>query len=152
MNFFEKYGDPTASGYAAKWLIMYDTPKEYEIGVIPKRVYCHKDFAPVLDSFFKQVVINGLAHHILTWDGCYNVRPIRGYEKKFEQVKKTDPVQAMKYLSVHSWGCAFDINAAWNRLGQEPTINRDLVDIAKSVGLTWGGDFKRKDGMHFELR
>jgi hypothetical protein len=61
-------------------------------------------------------------------------------------------------LSNHSWGTAFDINAKWNRLGQEPAAIgatgsvRELVSTAGELGFAWGGDFStRPDGMHFEF-
>jgi len=55
--------------------------------------------------------------------------------------------------SLHCWGIAFDFvpviggKAIWNRI--------DLFDkvgaLGKSIGLTWGGDFKSlKDRPHFE--
>jgi len=150
LKFYNKYGDPFAPDFEKKYMAMYDTPPELEIGSIPKRVYCNKDFAFTLDFFFRLLKERGIAHQIVTWDGCYNRRVIRGYEKKYEQVKKTSPIDAMKYLSVHSWGCAFDINAAWNQLGKPSTLSKDMVQAGKDAGLTWGGLFKRIDPMHWE--
>jgi len=152
LKFFNKYGDPFDPLFIKKHLTMYDTPKALEIGVIPKRVYCNIDFVPVLDKFFRIVHERNLIDQIFTWDGCYNLRVIRGYEDKYKQVFKTSPIDAMKYLSVHSWACAFDINAAWNRLGVKPTLSQEIVQAGKDSGLIWGGDFKRQDGMHFELK
>lgn len=60
-------------------------------------------------------------------------------------------------LSNHAWGSAFDINAAWNGLGEEPALTgqkgcvRELVEIANQHGFYWGGHFGTKDGMHFEV-
>lgn len=152
LKFYNKYGDPFAPDFEQKHMAMYDTPKDLEIGSIPKRVYCNIDFAYTLDFFFCLLKERGLSDQIITWDGCYNRRVIRGYEKKYEQVKKTSPIDAMKYLSVHSWGCAFDINAAWNRLGAESTLSKEMVQTGKDAGLTWGGNFKRIDPMHFEMK
>lgn len=131
---------------------MWDVPKELEIGNIPKRVYCHPDFAKAMERFFTILRDRGLSHEVLTWDGCYNFRPIRGYEKAFNQLYAVDVPASMKYLSSHSWGCAFDFNAAWNRLGQEPTLSKEMIQAIRDAGLVWGGDFKRKDGMHCELK
>jgi hypothetical protein len=61
-------------------------------------------------------------------------------------------------LSNHAYGSAFDINYAWNRLGQVPALVgekgavRELVTLAHKHGFYWGGHFnERLDGMHFEV-
>lgn len=57
----------------------------------------------------------------------------------------------------NSFGTAFDINVPWNGLGITPALKgkkgsvRELVETAYKFGLYWGGYFKRKDGMHFEV-
>lgn len=84
----------------------------------------------------------GLLDRILSWAGSYVPRFVRG-----SQVT----------LSNHSWGTAFDINAAWNGLGKTPAqvgetgSVRELVSIAYRLGWFWGGHFSRPDGMHFEI-
>lgn len=84
----------------------------------------------------------GLVEHVRTWNGSFVPRFIRG---------------SSTTLSNHSWGTAFDLNARWNRLGTVPALRgepgsvRDLVAIANDHGWYWGGHFKRRDGMHFEI-
>ena len=87
----------------------------------------------------------GLLSKILTFDGAYNPRYIRGGAKN-------------QILSNHAFATAFDINYAWNKLGAEPaTFGQEgcvyeLVPIAHRFGFYWGGHFStRKDGMHFEV-
>lgn len=86
----------------------------------------------------------GLLRNILSYDGDYNPRFIRG--KAQEQI-----------LSNHAFGTAFDINAKWNAYGAEPATwgqkgcVYDLVDIAAEHGFYWGGFFSHRDGMHFEI-
>jgi len=150
-KFYKKYGDPTKNEFI-KTLKLWDVPTELEIGAIPKRVYCHPDFIAPMERFFTIVKDRNLSDQIITWNGCYEPRPIRGYEEKFKALVKIDPNGAMKYLSVHSWACAFDFNAAWNRLGREPTLSKEMIQAIRDAGLVWGGDFKRKDGMHCELK
>ena len=36
---YKKYGAPTDE----KFMVLWDVPKELEIGVIPKKIYCNKD-------------------------------------------------------------------------------------------------------------
>jgi peptidoglycan hydrolase-like protein with peptidoglycan-binding domain len=84
----------------------------------------------------------GLEDLILTWEGCFAPRFVRGDRS---------------VLSNHAWGTAFDINFEWNRMGTVPALRgdkgsvRELVPIANEHGFYWGGHFSRRDGMHFEL-
>ena len=75
-------------------------------------------------------------NELKTWDGCFNVRRKRG----------------LKSLSLHSWGIAIDVNAAWNGLGKEPTLSKEFVQCFIDAGFDWGGTWTRKDGMHFQLK
>jgi hypothetical protein len=52
---------------------------------------------------------------------------------------------------LHSWGVAFDVNASWNGLGVEPKLSAGFVKCITDAGFDWGGTWKRKDGMHFQL-
>ncbi|SEG11262.1 M15 family metallopeptidase [Marinobacterium lutimaris] len=85
----------------------------------------------------------GVLRTVLTYDGSFNARFIRG---------------SRTTLSNHAFGSAFDINARWNPLGAIPVAMgregsvRELVAIANQFGFFWGGHFKgRPDGMHFEV-
>jgi hypothetical protein len=58
-------------------------------------------------------------------------------------------------LSNHSSGTAIDLNATQHPLGKVGTFEPGKVPmiqaLAKKYGLTWGGDWTRKDEMHFEI-
>jgi hypothetical protein len=58
---------------------------------------------------------------------------------------------AMKYVSIHSWGCAIDCNAFENGLGKPPKLTPGFVKCFTDAGMEWGGNWKRPDGMHFQL-
>jgi hypothetical protein len=110
--------------------------------VSSKGVAMQPAFAEVLVPFFAAVEEAGLLHLVLTYDGIFHEgRPVRGG----------------KLPSRHNWGVALDINAQWNGLGRMPAASgwkgtvRPLVPIAEAFGLYWGGNFRRQDGMHFEL-
>lgn len=106
------------------------------------RVSFHKLGARQLVKLWADWEAAGLLSRILTWDGSYVARFVRG--------SKT-------VLSNHAFGSAFDINVPWNGLGALPALVgqkgsvRELVDLANKNGFYWGGHFKRKDGMHFEI-
>ena len=54
--------------------------------------------------------------------------------------------------SLHSWGVAIDVNAAWNPMGKEPKLSQGFVKCFKDAGFDWGGDWDYPDGMHFQLK
>ena len=130
---FAKYGDPSAN--ERRFMIVWDVPTALEHGAIPKRIYCNKDIIPLLEKAFKNVNDRGISIQIKTWDGCFNIRRKRGAAS----------------MSLHSWGLAIDINAAWNGFGKKPTMSPELVKCFIDAGLDWGGVWKRQDGMHFQI-
>ena len=127
----KKYGDP----HKENDMILWDIPTELEIGVIPKRLYCNKDLVDPLSKAIKALIQTGNIKELRTWDGCFNIRKKRG----------------LASMSLHSWGIAIDVNAAWNGLGMEPKLSAGFVKCFTDNGFDWGGTWKRKDGMHFQL-
>lgn len=126
-----KYGDPSLQ----KSLILWDVPAELEIGIIPKKIYCNKDMVQPLSIAFKNLIDRGFVSELKTWDGCFNIRKKRG----------------LSSLSLHSWGIAIDVNAFENGLNQTPKLSAGFVKCFTDAGFDWGGTWKRKDGMHFQL-
>lgn len=54
--------------------------------------------------------------------------------------------------SQHKFGQAIDINWQENARGTKGAIDPELArNVAKKWGLTWGGDWKNPDPMHFEI-
>lgn len=106
------------------------------------RVFFHKKAVPQLKALFLAWEYAGLSHLVEGWAGSWVPRFVRGSRSS---------------LSNHAWGTAFDINVPWNGLrrtpahaGQRGSV-RELVPLAAKLGWFWGGWFKRKDGMHFEV-
>ncbi len=134
---FEKYGSPDVT-FERQWMVVVDFKKnglKKLIPALPDRVYCNKDLEhPLLDALLNLIQCNR-QHELKTWDGCFNVRPKRG----------------LSTMSLHSWGIAIDVNAATNGLGKEPTLSEGFVKCFTDAGFHWGGTWKRRDGMHFEL-
>lgn len=127
-----KYGQPSESN---KCMMLWDVPTELEIGVIPKRIYCNKDLVAPLAQAFKNLIATGAVSELKTWDGCFNIRKMRG----------------LKSMSLHSWGIAVDVNAFENGLNQTPKLSAKFVKCFTDAGFDWGGTWQRKDGMHFQL-
>ena len=128
-----KWGDPAQN--EAKFMVVWDVPAELEHGAIPKKVYCNKAMVEPLTQAFRNINTRGLAQQVKTWDGCFNIRNKRGAVS----------------MSLHSWGVAIDINAAWNGFGKAPTMSPELVKCFTDAGFDWGGTWSKPDGMHFQL-
>jgi len=111
-----------------------------EIGVIPKKIYCNKDLKAPLEKALTNLIERNHVRELKTWDGCFNYRPIRGYEQRYKAARKAGDMElAMSLLSAHSWGMAIDLNAAWNRLNTKPTLSPGFVECFTDAGFFWGG-------------
>jgi hypothetical protein len=106
------------------------------------RIWVHTLVVEQVRALFQAWDDAGLTDLILTWDGSFVPRFVRG---------------SRTTLSNHAWGTAFDVNYPWNRLGTVPAMRGDkgsvraLVPVADDHGFYWGGHFSRRDGMHFEV-
>lgn len=145
------YGDPDANSDGVpdrKWedanLIGITPPYQMVLAWAPdtklKTIRVHRKaseslaavLADILAHYGSQQAIEAARMHL--YGGCYQFRPMRGAAR----------------LSVHSWGCAIDLDPARNSLGAVPRIDRAVVAIFQKHGWVWGGNWTRKDGMHFQ--
>jgi len=101
-----------------------------------KRMYVNKDLVPYLDAVFVKLIEKDLFKELKTFDGCWNIRPIRGTTDKW---------------SMHTFGVAIDLNASENPLGGPVKFSEEFLQCWRDVGWTCGADFKRVDSMHFQL-
>jgi hypothetical protein len=146
---FKSAGDGTEAiivtdGWAEKNIQRVELPQLAGVKGAPQsgKVTFHKLAAKQLQQLFKDWQAAGLLANIHTWEGSYVPRFVRG---------------SRSVLSNHAFGSAFDINYAWNKLGQVPALVgekgsvREMVALANKNGFYWGGHFSRLDGMHFEV-
>lgn len=145
----KKYGDPRKDTLAweQKWMTVYDVPEHIEKlnSFIPRKIYCHKDFAPVLAAWLEELASSELIQEIKTYDGCFNIRKMRG----------------LNTLSIHAFGLAIDFNASHNPLQvtYEQALKKGLapfsekfIEVSRKY-FSCGWDFKtRPDGMHYQLK
>ena len=119
-----------------------------EIGVKPFKVEgtslkirCAEKVAPLLINFAKEFneLIEPLERGAFD-DWGYAYRDVRGVAGK---------------LSNHASGTAIDLNATKHPLKSINTFDAAKVPMLKALvkkyGLAWGGDWNRKDEMHFEI-
>lgn len=110
--------------------------------VLPDKIYCNKKITSDLLNVFEELTKTKLILEIVTYDGCFNPRYVRGMEAK-------------KILSNHAFGTALDFNAALNPLGfprnkLEKPFSVQFTDVWKMFNFQNGFTFARPDGMHFE--
>ncbi len=118
------------AGWFPAWTVM-DTRQPV------KMIACNLDMKGPLYSALESLHNKNLGHLLSTYDGCFNIRMVRGSNDHF---------------SAHSYGLAIDLNASTNQLGhtsggfyQYP----ELVKCFTDQGFSWGGNFHgRKDPMH----
>ncbi len=123
------------------WMKMYEVPvgrfPNWKVGgteMLVRHIYLNRDILEPLDAALKNIINQGLAGELKTFDGCFNIRMVRGRNDLF---------------SAHSYGLAMDFNAALNPLGGESTWTPAFVKCFTDSGFDWGGNFSgRKDPMH----
>ena len=143
----KKYGDPNLLETQSKWFEVWQVPKLFlekfshvrfsAVGTIgfPKKIFINKDFRPLIEKALQNVIDRGLERELKTWDGCFIIRQKRG----------------LSSLSLHSWALAIDVNQAENQLGKLPKLSKEFVKCFTDAGCEWGGNWTRKDGMHFQI-
>ena len=124
------------------WLIMMSIPQgmfpnwhilNYKIPVT--HFACNSDVQAPLMKALQAVKSNGFEKELKTFDGCFNIRAVRGSD----------------LVSTHSYGLALDLNASIEPLGSHTTHwSEGFRKCFLDVGFEWGGNFTgRKDPMHF---
>lgn len=110
-----------------------------------QRIYCNRQIAPQLQAAAQACVDQRYPIHSL---GCFSPRlkVFRGTAP----IGRTLTIQ--DGLSAHSWGIAFDLNAADNPRGGplRTDIPWALIQRMREIGWIWGGEFSVPDPMHFQ--
>ena len=143
----KKYGDPnlvaTQNKHFVVWEVDADIREAFKhvrfsaVGTIgfPKKIFVNKDFQPILEKALRNLIERGFAKEMKTWDGCFIIRNKRGLDS----------------LSIHAWANAVDVNQEENGLNKTPKLSAGFVKCFTDAGCDWGGSWKRKDGMHFQI-
>lgn len=100
---------------------------------------CHRVMVPQVQAAVRELIERGIYGHLdpSQFAGCFNARHI-----------DRNPARP---LSMHAWGLAIDFNSRDNPLGARPVMDPEVVEVFRRWGFKWGGDWRRPDGMHFEL-
>lgn len=103
----------------------------------------NRDFKIKLINGYVQLEKAGVHKEVITYDGCYNDRHVRG----------------MDTTSLHAWAAAIDLNAATNPMTTDPdpikrhgTWSPLFIQIMIGAGIYFGGNWhSRADPMHWSL-
>lgn len=139
-------GIDLAAGHWAdqsKWMANLAVPdgwfpgwKVQDSNVLVTHIFCNRDIHAPLMAALTAVRSKGLAAELKTYDGCFNIRAVRG----------------SSLMSTHAFGLGIDINAATNPMSSvlHSTWSAGFVKCFTDQGFAWGGNFHgRKDPMHF---
>jgi hypothetical protein len=127
----------------AKWLKLFPIPDGFDSWKLletpqpVRHIMLNIDAHEPLTQALEAIKAQGLAHLLQTFDGCFNIRLVRGSET---------------LVSAHAYALAIDINAGGNKLGQTSGGNFDHPELIKCFtdqGWDFGGKFARPDPMHF---
>ncbi|WP_159467956.1 M15 family metallopeptidase [Dyadobacter sp. 3J3] len=135
-----KLGNPYTAlkTFEKKWMEYWDIPDDInkEIPALPNKVYMNYLIIQPFEDTMRELIATGLHKEIKTWDGCFNVRTKRGQSG----------------ISVHSWGIAVDLNAAWNTFHGKVSWSNEFLDVWRRNGWICGADWSKAsvDGMHFQ--
>jgi hypothetical protein len=141
------YGNPASAGWLQKNTTYVPCPWTLHVGSSPTshiliHKKCAKSLATVLGNIWTAVGKDAGKIHTLrydVYDGSYNFRPMRGSAA----------------LSMHSFACAIDWDAADNAFHSVTHLFNDqslLVQKFKDEGWIWGGDWTpgSQDAMHVQ--
>lgn len=117
-------------------VLAWDTTKQV------KSITCHKLIAESLSRILQQIkdkCYKSYMSRVNLFGGVYEFRRVSGSAK----------------LSLHAYGAAIDLDPERNGRGIPydggfNMISPVVVDIFRSEGWKWGGDFINPDCMHFE--
>jgi hypothetical protein len=139
------YGDPSAV-YQAHYCTLWHIQEQFPWFPADK-IFINIVFMQKLIISFKAVESISLQSEIVSFNGCYVNRPVRG----------------SNFISAHAYAAAIDLNADKDRMFiadnlplDDPkrlgTWSKSFVDAMTSGGVFFGGYFQhRADPMHFSM-
>lgn len=137
-----KFGDPHLQRNLAVWYC----PAQLRAAnpALPAKIYANRVIHSALSNALWLCHRRKVLHEIKTFDGCFNIRPIRG----------------ARAWSLHSWAVAVDFNAKDNPFGvsSEEAQKRGLTPFTEAFIKCWeetgwdaGARWGYADGMHFQI-
>ena len=146
---YDIFGEPSETGEFAQSFLRtmdfsefrpnFDHVVDYEGNSWSYRIYGNYILEAPLRKAVSLIVERGLAHDLKSWDGCFNIRPMKGSQQ----------------TSMHAWGVADDFNATTNPFGLVliTDFSPEFIRCFADAGFEWGGLWGHPnfDAMHFQL-
>jgi hypothetical protein len=141
---YDLFGQPNEGQFATSYLRRLDFSEfadafahvlDFEGNAWGHKIYGNYVMEDPLRRAFSLLVERGLAGELKTFDGCFNIRSMKGGRS----------------LSVHSWAMAVDFNAAENPFGGIVSFSDAFIRCFADAGFEAGALWRRADGMHFQL-
>jgi len=141
---YDIFGEPNEGQFARDYLRTLDFSEfvdafahvlDFEGNPWRGKIYGNFALEAPLRKAFGLLVERGLAGELRTYDGCFNIRRMKGGAS----------------LSVHSWALAVDFNAAENPFGGAVSFSNEFIRCFADAGFEAGALWHTKDGMHFQL-
>jgi RHS repeat-associated protein len=130
--------------------IIIKTKSPYVKGQL--RIVVDKEIAGKVKELIKYAIDNKIYIHINS--------DFRTTKEQSTGIQKTGLTPAKPGNSRHEGGFAIDFQVYKNNSGKSSDIisknnmgkieDNDFIDKAKELGFRWGGDFKKKDGVHID--
>ncbi|TRZ44515.1 M15 family peptidase [bacterium] len=140
-NLYDLFGEPEEGADYLRTLdfgefsYAFSHVRDYEGNAWRHKIYGHVLMADPLRKAFGLIVARGLFDELKTFDGCFNIRRMKGSGS----------------MSIHSWGLAVDFNAAENPYGGPVNFSDDFIQCFADCGFEAGALWHTPDGMHFQL-
>lgn len=133
----DTFGSVDDSDFESKHIVSFTLPYTlFYAGKPVNKSRCHALIVENVQKMFEDIRAAGFADQVKNYSGMYAKRAIRG--------RSSHP-------STHSWGIAIDLEADKYPLGSLNRFPPEIVQVFRSAGGFYGGDFKsRKDPMHVQ--
>lgn len=131
----EIFGDTYKPSWNSNNLSHFTPPYPvFYLGERVKTIRCHRLVKDRFVWVFDMIKKYGLEKELTNFGGIYADRDQRGGDNP----------------STHSWGIAIDCEPQKYPLGSDKTMHQDVITIFEAAGFTYGGNFARRDPMHFQ--
>lgn len=145
-----RYGHPIEDRkkFEAQWIVKWDIPNNIctHIPALPNSLLCNRDFVPVLQKWFQEMINHRVYSEIKTFEGCYN---------------PYHPDNTKARLSLYAWGLAIGLNGLENpkgyskneclKMGLHPFSDQFIL-LAENNFLTAGANWEKSPNVgHFQF-
>lgn len=152
------YANLTSDGWTSinpTWLAN-NLPSARELYPTGVRARCHKTIAANLRSALTEIntsypfLVNNSSNALASTTGIDVVNTNTYGGCSSGQARFSRSSSTIGSISRHSWGQAIDMSTVANCQGCIPKFDCRIVRVFRKFGFSWGGNYLRPDGMHFE--